>query len=87
MLHDAGTGVRGERTIDRTAAAWQSQQVQEPCILENPKDSERLVMFYSGVETLTQQNGPAVGGDRWLVEHGLSTRQPPTDVNAEVCSV
>ena len=45
----AGIGVRGERIIDRTGAAWQSQQVQEPCILDNPKDPTRLVMFYSGV--------------------------------------
>ena len=41
--------VRGEVIINRTAAAWESQQVQEPCILPNPKDPERLVMFYSGV--------------------------------------
>lgn len=44
-----GRGVRGERFIDRTTAPWMSQQVQEPCILENPKDPSRLVMFYSGV--------------------------------------
>ena len=30
-------------------SAWESQQVQEPCILPNPKDPARLVMFYSGV--------------------------------------
>jgi hypothetical protein len=41
--------VRGERIIDRTTAAWQSQQIQEPCILENPKNPDRLIMFYSGV--------------------------------------
>ena len=41
--------VRGEVIINRTAAPWESQQVQEPCILPNPKDPERLVMFYSGV--------------------------------------
>jgi hypothetical protein len=41
--------VRGERIIDRTTAAWMSQQIQEPCILENPKDPSRLIMFYSGV--------------------------------------
>ena len=35
--------------INRTNAAWESQQVQEPCILPNPKDPDRLVMFYSGV--------------------------------------
>ena len=41
--------IRGEIIINRTAAAWESQQVQEPCILPNPKNPERLVMFYSGV--------------------------------------
>ena len=35
--------------INRETAAWESQQVQEPCILPNPKDPSRLVMFYSGV--------------------------------------
>jgi len=41
--------IRGEVIIDRKSAAWESQQVQEPCILPNPKDPGRLVMFYSGV--------------------------------------
>ncbi len=41
--------IRGEIIINRTNAAWESQQLQEPCILPNPKDPERLVMFYSGV--------------------------------------
>ena len=41
--------IRGEVIIKRTDSAWESQQVQEPCILPNPKDPERLVMFYSGV--------------------------------------
>jgi hypothetical protein len=41
--------IRGEVIIKRTASAWESQQVQEPCILPNPKDPSRLVMFYSGV--------------------------------------
>lgn len=46
----ATTGViRGEVVINRNAAAWESQQVEEPCILPNPKDPNRLVMFYSGV--------------------------------------
>jgi hypothetical protein len=43
------TTIRGEVVIKRTAAAWESQQVQEPCILANPKNAARLVMFYSGV--------------------------------------
>ncbi|MEY2877740.1 MAG: hypothetical protein RLZZ15_120 [Verrucomicrobiota bacterium] len=41
--------VPGRVIIDRTTAAWESQQVQEPCILPNPKNPDRLVMFYSGV--------------------------------------
>lgn len=39
----------GQIIIDRTGSAWQSQQVEEPCILPNPKDPGRLIMFYSGV--------------------------------------
>lgn len=41
--------VRGEVIIRRQDAPWQSQQLQEPCILPNPKDPTRLVMLYSGV--------------------------------------
>jgi hypothetical protein len=41
--------IRGEIIINRTNSPWESQQVQEPCILPNPKDPTRLVMFYSGV--------------------------------------
>ena len=44
-----GVPSRGEVIINRTSSAWESQQVQEPCILPNPKDPARLVMFYSGV--------------------------------------
>ncbi len=43
--------IRGEVIINRTNSAWESQQLQEPCILPNPKDPKRLVMFYSGVPT------------------------------------
>jgi hypothetical protein len=41
--------ILGEVIIKRSDSAWESQQVQEPCILPNPKDPARLVMFYSGV--------------------------------------
>ena len=41
--------VNGRIIIDRTNSEWQSQQVQEPCILPNPKVPGRLVMIYSGV--------------------------------------
>jgi hypothetical protein len=41
--------VRGQVIISRTNVPWGSQQLQESCILPNPKDPDRLVMFYSGV--------------------------------------
>jgi hypothetical protein len=44
-----GRPIRAEVIINRKAAPWESQQVQEPCILPNPKDPTRLVMLYSGV--------------------------------------
>ncbi len=46
-----GMAARSQRIICRTDSAWESQQIQEPCILPNPKDPVRLVMFYSGVPT------------------------------------
>lgn len=46
---DGGQPIRCEVIINRGASPWESQQVQEPCILPNPKDPDRLVMFYSGV--------------------------------------
>jgi len=45
----ASRPIRGEVIIKRTDSAWESQQVQEPCILPNPKDPARMVMFFSGV--------------------------------------
>jgi hypothetical protein len=41
--------VRAGIIVNRQSAPWEAQQVQEPCILPNPKDLKRLVMFYSGV--------------------------------------
>jgi hypothetical protein len=52
--------IRGEVIIKRADAAWESQQVQEPCILPNPKDPARLVMFYSGVP-VTNRNVCFIG--------------------------
>lgn len=52
--------IRGEVIINRTSSPWQSQQVQEPCILPNPKDPARLVMFYSGVPA-TNRNTCFIG--------------------------
>lgn len=52
--------IRGEIIIDRSDRPWESQQVQEPCILLNPKDPSRLVMFYSGVPK-SDRNYCAIG--------------------------
>src|SRR5947209_19085315 len=41
--------IRAGVIISRTPSLWESQQVQEPCILPNPKDPAPLVMIYSGV--------------------------------------
>jgi hypothetical protein len=49
--------VHGEVIIVRTNSAWESQQVQEPCILPNPKDPARLVMFYSGTPATNRNLG------------------------------
>lgn len=43
------TSPRAVRVVDRLSHGWQSQQVQEPCILPNPKQPGKLVIFYSGV--------------------------------------
>jgi len=51
---------RSELVVDRLGHAWQSQQVQEPCILPNPKQPGRLVMFYSGVPE-TNRNVAMIG--------------------------
>jgi hypothetical protein len=51
----ASAPIRGEVIINRASAAWESQQVQEPCILPNPKDRKRLVMFYSGVPATNRE--------------------------------
>jgi hypothetical protein len=41
--------IRGEIVLPRAGHEWMSQQVEEPCILPNPKVPGRLIMFYSAV--------------------------------------
>lgn len=48
---NAAKPIRGQIIINRADSPWETQQVQEPCILPNPKVRDRLVMFYSGVPT------------------------------------
>jgi hypothetical protein len=61
--------IRGEVIINRTNSAWESQQVQEPCILPNPKDPARLVMFYSGV--------PATNRNRCFIGKAWALKSDP----------
>jgi hypothetical protein len=44
-----GQPIRGEMVLRRADSSWMSQQIEEPCILPNPKVPGRLVMFYSAV--------------------------------------
>jgi predicted GH43/DUF377 family glycosyl hydrolase len=44
-----GQPIRGELILKRADHPWMSQQIEEPCILPNPKVPGRLVMFYSAV--------------------------------------
>jgi len=38
--------IRGEIVLARADHDWMSQQIEEPCILPNPKVPGRLIMFY-----------------------------------------
>lgn len=44
-------GIRGKIVLPRAGHDWMSQQVEEPCILPNPKVPGRLIMFYSAVSS------------------------------------
>ncbi len=41
--------VRGEVVLARASHEWMSQQIEEPCVLPNPKAPGRLLMFYGAV--------------------------------------
>ena len=43
--------VRGSIVLSRASHGWMSQQIEEPCILPNPKMPGRLIMFYSAVSS------------------------------------
>ncbi len=45
----ADPSVRGEIILARASHEWMSQQIEEPCILPNPKVPGRLIMFYGAV--------------------------------------
>jgi hypothetical protein len=50
--------------VNYGGGGWKSGQVEEPCILVNPKDSTKLIMFYSGATALAD-GGVASIGKAW----------------------
>ena len=44
---------------------WAGGQVQEPCILENPKDRSKLVMFYAGANLVAKDGGKGAIAKAW----------------------
>jgi hypothetical protein len=60
-------GIRGEIVLERAGREWMSQQVEEPCILPNPKVPGRLVMFYSAVSQSNKVEASI--GKAWAYEH------------------
>ena len=52
--------VHGEIVLARASHDWMSQQIEEPCILPNPKVPGRLIMFYGAVPA-SNRNFAAVG--------------------------
>lgn len=59
--------VRGEIVLARAGHAWMSQQIEEPCILPNPKTPGRLIMFYSAVSASNRD--VAAIGKAWADVH------------------
>ena len=57
MLRTAGAGAERralgsaetEKDHRLRGGGWKDGQVQEPCILVNPKDAGKLIMFYAGM--------------------------------------
>jgi hypothetical protein len=41
--------VHGKMILSRADHPWMSQQIEEPCVLPNPKAPGKLIMFYSAV--------------------------------------
>ena len=52
--------------INCGGGGWKDGQVQEPCILVNPKDASKLIMFYAGMK---------LGGREGAIAKGLGRRR------------
>ncbi|MDZ4857798.1 MAG: hypothetical protein SGI88_02360 [Candidatus Hydrogenedentes bacterium] len=58
--------VRGQIVLSRASNEWMSQQIEEPCILPNPKVPGRLIMFYGAVPA--SNRAYAAVGKAWAIE-------------------
>ncbi len=58
--HTPAAAVRGEMVLSRASHEWMSQQIEEPCILPNPKVPGRLIMLYGAVPA-SNRNTAAIG--------------------------
>ncbi|MBX7257701.1 MAG: hypothetical protein K1Y02_15175 [Candidatus Hydrogenedentes bacterium] len=56
----SAAAVRGQIVLSRASHEWMSQQIEEPCILPNPKVPGRLIMFYGAVPA-SNRNTAAIG--------------------------
>ena len=59
--------VLGKRILSRSDSAWMSQQIEEPCILPNPKVPGRLIMFYGAVPASNRKIGRASCRERVFI--------------------
>ncbi len=59
--------IRGEIVLARASHAWMSQQIEEPCILPNPKVPGRLIMLCSAVASSNRV--VAAIGKAWADTH------------------
>jgi hypothetical protein len=46
-------------------SGWSSGQIMEPCILTNPKDTSKLIMFYGGGHLIVEDGGRWAIGKAW----------------------
>ena len=66
--------VAGKMVLSRASHPWMSQQIEEPCILPNPKVSDRLIIFYGAVPG-ANRNIAAIGKAWATVEDPLTWHQ------------
>ena len=62
FAQDAAAALKPVKIINYGGGGWKEGQVQEPCILQNPKDASKLILFYAG---MTHGGGIGCHGKAW----------------------